>query len=102
MYDKVKNRINDDYELINFDGTNLYFAHLLQLFPVLENKIREFGAYCSFDVEFQINHLVTGAIVLAAYWLAISPVLYQLLAKSKTAAIGAMSLLAPIIKLAYV
>ena len=60
------------------------------------------GVYVSLDVEFRINHLATAAVAVACvYWPSISPVLYQLLAKSKTAAISAISVLAPIVKLAY-
>lgn len=60
------------------------------------------GVYVSFDVEFQINHLATAAVAAACiYWPALSPVLYKLLSKSKTAAIGAMTTLAPIVRYAY-
>ena len=56
----------------------------------------------SFDVEFQINHIATAAVAVACvYWPVLSPVLYKLLAKSRTAAVGAMSVLAPIVRYAY-
>ena len=44
LYDKLKNEI-PEYNLMDFDGANLFPAHLLQLFPILENKIREFGVF---------------------------------------------------------
>jgi len=60
------------------------------------------GVYVSFDVEFKINHIATAAVAVACvYWPALSPVLYSLLAKSKTAAVAAMMLLAPIVRYAY-
>ena len=53
-------------------------------------------------MEFQINHLATAAVVAACvYWPALSPFLYSLLAKSSAAAVGAMSILAPIVRYAY-
>lgn len=42
LYERVKNRVKD-YDLIDYDNEKIYSAHLLQLFPILENKIREFG-----------------------------------------------------------
>ena len=52
-----------------------------------------------------INTLIriaTAAVAVACvYWPALSPVLYSLLAKSKTAAVAAMMLLAPIVRYAY-
>lgn len=42
LYERIKNRLKED-NLIEYDGNNLYSAHLLQLFPILENKIRDFG-----------------------------------------------------------
>ena len=44
LYDKIRDKLSD-YILIEYDGKDLYCAHLLQLFPILENKIREFGIY---------------------------------------------------------
>lgn len=44
LYDKLKNEM-PEYNLMDFDGANLFPAHLLQLFPILENKIREFGVF---------------------------------------------------------
>ena len=45
LYKEIKNRLTE-YSLIDFDG-HIYLAHLTQLFPILENKIREFGMYCN-------------------------------------------------------
>ena len=88
-------------------GYSLAFAYALSWTNITRSMSLVYsatndGVYVSLDVELQINHLATAAVAVAAvYWPAISPVLYKLLTKSKTAAIGAMSLLAPIIKLAY-
>ena len=43
LYKDIQNRLSE-YSLIDFDGC-IYLAHLTQLFPILENKIREFGMY---------------------------------------------------------
>lgn len=60
------------------------------------------GVYVSLDVDFEINHIVTLAVAAACvYWPALSPVLYKLLAKSKTAAVAAMLMLAPIVRRVY-
>ncbi len=45
LYKEIQNRLSE-YSLIDFDG-RIYLAHLTQLFPILENKIREFGMYCN-------------------------------------------------------
>ena len=47
LYNKVKLKFNNEFNLIDYDGINLYPAHLIQLFPILENKIREFGIHVS-------------------------------------------------------
>lgn len=54
------------------------------------------------DVEFKINHLAAAAAVATAvYWPQISPVVAKMLIKSKSAAISAISILTPIIRLRY-
>ena len=45
LYEKIKADL-PEYSLIDYTG-EVYLAHLTQLFPILENKIREFGAYCN-------------------------------------------------------
>ena len=88
-------------------GYSLAFAYALSWTNITRSMSLVYsatndGVYVSLDVEFQINHLATAAVAVAcAYWPALSPVLYQLIAKSKAAAVGAMTLLAPIIRLAY-
>ncbi len=60
------------------------------------------GVYASLNVELEINHIVSAAVAVACvYWPALSPVLSKLLVKSRTIAVGTMSILAPIVKYAY-
>ncbi len=88
-------------------GYSLAFAYALSWTNITRSMSLVYsayndGVYVSFDVEFQINHLATAAVAVAcAYWSSLAPVLYKLVAKSKTAAVSAMSLLAPIIRYAY-
>ena len=88
-------------------GYSLAFAYSLSWTAITRSmslvySAQNDGVYVSLDVEFQINHLATAALAVAcAYWPAISPALRALVAKSKTAAIGAMSLLALVVKAVY-
>ena len=88
-------------------GYSLAFAYSLSWTNITRSlslvySSKNDGVYVSLDVEFKINHLATAAVAAACvYWPALSPALYKLLAKSKTAAIGAMSILAPIVRRAY-
>ena len=88
-------------------GYSLVFAYSLSWTNITRSmslvySSKNDGVYVSLDVEFKINHLATAAVAAACvYWPALSPVLYKLLAKSKSAAIGAMSILAPIVRRAY-
>lgn len=88
-------------------GYSLAFAYALSWTYVTRSmslvySAKNDGVYVSFNVEFQINHLATLAVAAACvYWPALSPVLYKLLAKSKTVAVGAMTILAPIVRYAY-
>ena len=89
-------------------GYSLAFAYSLSWTNITRSlslvySAKNDGIYVSLDVEFKINHLATAAVAAACvYWPALSPVLYKLLAKSRTAAIGAMSILAPIVRRAYI
>ena len=88
-------------------GYSLAFAYTLSWTNITRSMslvyaAKNDGVFVSFDVEFQINHLATAAVAVACvYWPALSPVLYKLLAKSRTAAVGAMSILTPIVRYAY-
>jgi hypothetical protein len=103
----TKNNIGVSSNLGMGTGYSIAFAYALSWTNVTRSisliySATNDGVYVSLDVEFQINHLATAAVAVAAvYWPAIAPVLYQLLAKTPTAAIGAVSLLTPIVKLAY-
>lgn len=46
LYNQVSECLNGEYELIDINNTNISLAHLTQLFPILENKIRDFGMRC--------------------------------------------------------
>ena len=43
LYSKVKKIIQDEYILIDISDNNIHLAHITQLFPIIENKIRELG-----------------------------------------------------------
>ena len=45
LYEKIKTELSE-YELIDLND-EIYLAHVTQLFPILENKIREYGSYLS-------------------------------------------------------
>ena len=103
----TKNSIGVSANLGMGAGYSLAFAYALSWTNITRSislvyASKNDGVYVSFDVEFQINHLATAAVAAACvYWPALSPVLYQLLAKSKAAALGAMTVLAPIVRYAY-
>ena len=103
----TKNSIGVSANLGMGAGYSLAFAYALSWTNVTRSmslvySAKNDGVYVSFDVEFQINHIATAAVAVACvYWPALSPVLYKLLAKSRTAAVGAMSVLAPIVRYAY-
>ena len=60
------------------------------------------GELFFFHKNLQGEIIATAAVAVACvYWPVLSPVLYSLLAKSKTAAVAAMMLLAPIVRYAY-
>ncbi len=103
----TKNSIGVSANLGMGAGYSLAFAYALSWTNITRSMSLVYaskndGVYVSFDVEFQINHIATAAVAVAcAYWPALSPVLYKLLAKSRTAAVGAMSVLAPIVRYKY-
>ena len=88
-------------------GYSLAFAYALSWTNVTRSmslvySAKNDGVYVSLDVDFEINHIVTLAVAAACvYWPALSPVLYKLLTKSKTAAVAAMLMLAPIVRRVY-
>ena len=45
LYEKLKTELSE-YKLIDLND-EIYLAHVTQLFPILENKIREYGSYLS-------------------------------------------------------
>lgn len=45
LYEKIKAELSE-YKLIDLND-EIYLAHVTQLFPILENKIREYGSYLS-------------------------------------------------------
>lgn len=43
LYIRIKEKLKDEYQMIDIINDKIYLAHVTQLFPIVENKIRELG-----------------------------------------------------------